>query len=95
MKKRVICLLVLAGIVCSFLCACASKENITAEQAVTVMLEDLGEDAAKAVNPHVHENTFNNEHVYNIYFTLDGESWVYVISVEGEIMAKGPGGHSH
>ena len=95
MKKRLICLLVLVCMVCSVLCACTSKEKITGEQALTIMLEDLGEDAVDAVDPHIHENTFNNEHVYNIYFTLDGESWVYVISDEGEIMAKGPGGHSH
>ena len=94
MKKRLVCLLILLCLACNILCACASPE-ITDEQAVNIMLEDLGEDAKNTSNLHIHTSTFENEGCYNIYFTLNGESWVYIISVDGEILAKGPGGHSH
>lgn len=95
MKKRLFCLIVLACLMCSILCACEPKEEITAEQAISVVLEDLGEDAQYAGNPHVHMGTYKNEECYNIYITVNNESWVYIISTDGEILAKGPGSHSH
>lgn len=95
MKKRLICLLVLVCLMGSMLCACETKEEITAQQAISIMLEDLGDDAKNMSNPHVHTGTYENKSCYNIYVTINGESWAYIISTEGEILSKGPGGHSH
>ncbi len=95
MKKRLFSVLVLVCLVCSFMCACTPKEEITDAQAVSIVLEHLGEDAKDIATPHVHKGTHKNENCYNVYVTIDGESWVYIISMDGEILARGPGAHSH
>lgn len=95
MKKSLICFLVLVCLMCGMLCACETKEEITAEEALTILLEDLGDEATNVSNPHIHTGTYKNQECYNIYITKSGESWVYVISMDGKILTKGPGGHSH
>lgn len=95
MKKRLICALVLVCLMCGMLCACGAKTKITAEQAISVALEALGDDAANASSPHVHTGTYKNKECYNVYITVNEESWVYMISMTGEVLAKGPSGHSH
>ncbi len=95
MKKRLISILVLACMVCSFMCACGAKEEITAEQAVSIVMDDLGAGVMIAGDPHVHAGTYKNKDCFNIYITVDGESWIYVISNYGEILVKGLGNHSH
>lgn len=95
MKKRLSSLLVLVCLVCVTLCGCAANKEITANQAVVMMLSDLGKDAGSIGEPHVHTGTYEDQDCYNIYVTLDGEAWVYVISTDGEILTKGPGSHSH
>lgn len=95
MKKRLFCLFLAVCMMCSILCACSGKK-ITAEEAVAIMMEDLGSESATASDPHVHTGTFDGKDCYNIYFTKGGESWLYVISTDGEIIGQGPsGGHSH
>lgn len=95
MRKRLLCLFLAVCMMCSILCACSGKK-ITAEEAVAIVMEDLGEGANVSGSPHVHTGTFENKDCYNIYLTVDNESWLYVITTGGEILAKGPsGGHSH
>lgn len=95
MKKRLICLLTLVCLLCALLCSCAAKEEITIDQAIAIMMEDLGDDVKVTGNPHVHTGKFNNKECYNIFITVNNESWAYVISTDGEILAKGPSSHSH
>ena len=95
MKKRLFSILTLVCLVCSLLCACEKKEEITESQAASIVLEQLGVSAEDVGTPHVHKGTHNNEDCYNVYVTVDGESLVYIVSVYGEVLAMGPGGHSH
>lgn len=94
MKIKLFSLLLAICLLCSILCACGSK-NITADQAVAIVLEQLGDDAENAGTPHVHTGTYGKEACYNVYITLDGENWVYVIAMDGEMLACAPSGHSH
>ena len=81
---------------CAVLCACSAKEDITPEEAVEVVMKDLGQLADKASSPHVHEGTYNNQPCYNIYVTVNGVSLTYVISMRGRILYSGAGeAHSH
>ena len=93
--KRLVSCLILVSILCGVLCACQPKEEIPVEEAGRIMLKDLGEDAVKVTNPHVHIGTYARKDCYNIFFTLDNEPYVYVISFEGEILYKGVAEHSH
>ena len=95
MKKRIICLLVLVCMVCGLMCACNKQKEITADEAISVVLESLGDKAQNAKNPHAHTATYKNEPCYNVYITISGEDWTYIVSAGGEIIAKAPGGHSH
>ena len=91
-KVTAICLVVcLFGLI---LCACG-KEPISSEEAYQVVLADLGEKAALAKEPHIHESTHKNKPCYNIFVTVGEESLVYIVSQTGEIIYQGIGGHSH
>ena len=94
MLKRWFALLALVSIVCGVMCACGSKE-ISAEEAVAVVLEDLDADIKNAGSPHVHTGTYNNEACYNVYITVNNHPLVYKISIHGEILYKGLSEHSH
>ena len=94
MKKRLISLVLALLLLCSLLCACG-KADITANDAVTIVMEQLGDDAANVGTPHVHTGKFGNEDCYNVYITLDGQDWVYVVSMDGQILGSAPSGHSH
>jgi hypothetical protein len=95
MTKRLFALLAVVCILCSMLCACQPKKEITSEEAVQIVMNDLGDKAENAGEPHVHNGTFENVACYDIYVTVDGLPFVYVISTEGEILHKGFGNHSH
>ena len=89
----VLAVLMLGGI----LCACTPKENITTDEAVKIVMDDLDQLAGKAEPPHVHEGKYNNQPCYNVYVTVGQSSFVYVVSMSGKILYKGlnDGGHSH
>lgn len=91
--KKTIAMLLLVGILCGMLAGC--KADITAEEAYQVVLDDLGAAAALAVNPHVHESTFEGKACFNIFVTVNGMSLQYIVSQSGKILHKGPGEHSH
>lgn len=95
MKKRLICMLLLVCLLSSVLCACGEKKEITANDAIDIVMEDLGDSAAYADTPHVHTGTYNNEDCYNVYITVSDMSWMYIISMDGDIITKGPSSHSH
>ena len=97
--KTTIMILVLGCLLClvgAILLTCNnSKGKITSEQAVEVVLNDLGMTADQIGNPHVHEGTYENQACYNIYVTVNGQSLRYVVSTTGEILYHGEGEHSH
>ena len=95
MKKRLFTLLILICMVLFTICSCESEKKITVDEAFTIMIEDLGENATGVSAPHIHEGTYEGKDCYNIYITANGESLVYVISTSGEILYKGNGSHSH
>ena len=70
-------------------------EAITSDEAVAIVLEDLGLTSQEAGSPHIHEGTYEGQSCYNIYVTANGESLTYVVSTTGEILHKGEGEHSH
>ena len=69
----------------------SDTQGLDADVGLTVPLGDAGSIG----EPHVHTGTYEDQDCYNIYVTVDGEAWVYVISTDGEILTKGPGSHSH
>ena len=93
MFKKLISALVLVCMICCLLAACS--KSITADEAWKIVQEDLGDIAAQAKTPHIHEGTFDNQACFNIFVTVAGESLVYVVSVNGEILHKGLSDHSH
>lgn len=91
--KKLVSVLVLVGMLCCLLAACAPK--ITAEKAWQLVQEDLGDFAAQAEEPHIHSGIYDNQECYNIFVTVAGESLQYVVSITGKILHKGLGNHSH
>jgi uncharacterized membrane protein YkoI len=95
--KRAILIFVLVCVVCivGVILLTCNNGVISSDEALEIVLEDLGVTSAAAVSPHVHEGTYENQACYNIYVTVDGKSLTYVVSTTGEILHKGEGGHSH
>ena len=93
--KRLFAVVLLACMLCIAMCACQPKENITEEQAVEVVMEDLGVLVSNVSDTHVHESTYNNKPCYNVYVTVGGVPMTYVVSMDGKILHHGTGGHSH
>ena len=95
MKRRLLAILLLACMLSSMMTACGKKEEITAEEAYSIVLEDLKVSADDIPEPHIHTGTYENRACYNIYITISGESFLYVVSTYGDILSKGPATHSH
>ena len=93
MAKKIIAMLLLACLLCSMLAGCKSK--ITAEEALQIVMDDLGDAAALASSTHVHNGTHDGKPCFNIYVTVDGLPMAYIVSETGKILSKGPGSHSH
>lgn len=94
--KKIIAALLMICVFCGALCGCQAEKGINADDAIKIVAEDLGDRLLEASAPHVHEGTYNEKPCYNVYFSLDDESMLYVISAEdGEILYKGEGSHSH
>ena len=95
--KTTVLILALVCVVCIVgvaLLTCGN-EQISSEQALEIVLEDLGITEQEAGSPHIHEGTYQNQACYNGYITANGESLTYVVSTTGEILHKGEGEHSH
>ena len=88
-------MLLLVCMLCSMMIACGNNEPITEEEAFAIVLEDLKMSESDIPAPHIHTGTYENRECYNIYITLSGESFLYVVSIDGDILSKGPANHSH
>ncbi len=86
-----ICLICIVGVI---LLTC-SNESISSDEALDIVLEDLGITEQEAGSPHIHEGTYQNQACYNVYITANGKSLTYVVSTTGEILHKSEGEHSH
>ena len=93
--KRLFAVLLLVSMLCVALCACQPSENITEEEAKEVVMLDLGILVNNVTETHIHEGTYNDQPCYNVYVTVGGVSMTYVVSMTGQILHKGAGGHSH
>ena len=95
MSKRIFAMFILVCTVLVMVCGCESKKKITAGEAVSIVAKDLGTDVESMGQPHIHSGTYSNQACFNIYVTVNGISYEYVVSVFGEILHKDPGEHSH
>ena len=95
--KRAILIFVLVCVVCivGVILLTCNNGVVSSDEALEIVLEDLGVTSAAAVSPHVHEGTYNNKECYNVYVTVSGVPMTYVVSMSGQILHKGTGGHSH
>ncbi len=96
MTKRILALLLATILSVCLLCAC-TDHYITDQQAAEVVFEDLGVTMEDAESLHIHEGTYSNKDVFNVYITVDGHSYAYVIACDGgEILKVTEGvGHTH
>ena len=95
--KTTVIVLALVVVLClvGVLLLTCGKESITSDEAVQIVLDDLGLTSDQVETPHVHEGTYENQSCYNVYITANGKSLTYVVSKSGEILHKGEGSHSH
>lgn len=93
--KKIFAVLLVLCITCVALIACQPKENITADEAIEVVMDELKNVADKVSPPHVHEGTYHGEACYNVYVTVGDASLVYVVSMSGKVLHTGSGAHSH
>lgn len=95
--KTAILAIVLVCVICLAAVILLTCNNgvITSDEALEVVLNDLGKTEQEVGTPHIHEGTYENQSCYNIYVTVNGKSMTYVVSTTGEILHKGEGSHSH
>lgn len=92
--KKLFVLAVAAVMLLALLAGCGDQQ-ITAERAQKIVLDDLGVSADQ-VTMHTHITTYENEACYSIYVTVDGETLEYIInSIGGEILTIQESEHSH
>ena len=95
MAKSLISLLLVACTLVCLLTACSSKPEITSAQAYQVVLDQLGDEAAHASDPHIHSGEYYGAPCYNIYVTVDGQQMQYIVSKYGDILHSAAANHSH
>ena len=92
-KKLIACLLLF----CIFAClvsGCAKK--ITAQEAANLVIDSLDDGEQVSGAPHVHESTYGGKDCFNVFITVGEESFLYIVSNTGEILAHAPSeAHSH
>ena len=93
MAKKIIAMVLMACLLCSMLAGCKSK--ITSDQALQIVMDDLGDASSMVSSTHVHNGTHDGKPCFNIYVTVNGVSLAYVVSETGKILSKGAGDHSH
>ncbi len=91
--KKWIALFLLMAVVCGVLAGC--KGNVNDKEALQIALEDLAVTEDQTESAHVHTATYDNKPCFNIYITVNGVTWNYVISKTGDIIHKGIGEHAH
>ena len=93
MIKRIIAVVLILCLGCCVFAACGKV--LTTDEVYQVVLDDLGVAKENAGSPHIHEGTFNGVQCYNVYVTVEGVQYQYVVSLAGTILSKGTGSHSH
>lgn len=93
MKKRIISLILVLTLALSLLAACGSNDPISQDKAVSIALKDAGYKESQVEDIHIHVIEENGTPCYNVHFTANGVSLSYNISVSGEILSAGEGGH--
>ena len=93
MKKRIFAFLTVLCLCVGLLAACGTNDPISQEKAVSIALKDAGYKEKDVEDIHVHIIEENGAPCYNIHFTVDGVSLSYNISVTGEVLSAGEGGH--
>ena len=96
MKFRLIAILLLAVI----LVGCtpeAENSGLSQEELLQIIAEDMDIPVSDIVDLHAHMALNGEIPVYNLYFSVKGVSYVYVVNaVSGEILSSGEGeGHHH
>lgn len=98
MKKRMFAALLLACLLLGALTACDKDEALTADEAKQIVIDHSGADVRESSDVHVHlgEND-KGEVCFNVYITVDGKSYTYVVHARtGEILSITEGSsHSH
>lgn len=93
MKKQVIALLMVLCLCIGLFAACGSNDPISQDKAVSIALKEAGYKESQVSDIHIHIIEENGTPCYNVHFTVDGTSLSYNISVSGEILSAGEGGH--
>ena len=96
MCKRILVCLLLAAMLCGLLAACNNNKLISAEEAKSIALKDMGitEEQAKSVD--IHPAVGEGEPMFSIYINYNGKNMEYVINaLTGEIISKGESSHTH
>ncbi len=93
MLKRILIMALLLCMVFPLLAACGSDE-ITAEKAEKIVLKELGVSAEEA-KLHVHLSEFDGMPCYQVFATVNGKTWEYLLSYTGEILSVSESNHSH
>ena len=92
MKKWIVIAL-LACMLCGLLAGCT--EDVSAEGAYQIVLDELGDAAKYVTDYHIHEGTYEDEPCFNVFVTVNGLSFQYVVSQSGKILNIGLSEHSH
>ena len=99
MFKRIIVFALLAALLCGVLAACdeGKGDYLEEQDAVAIVLKDLGIKTEDATSIHVHVGTHDNQPCFNVYITYKGVSKTYIVSsISGDILSIEDGsGHSH
>lgn len=97
MTKRIITLLLVAGMLLGLLAACGD-DTFTVDDAKKLVCEDLGIKESQADSLDTHLTTIDSAACYLIYISVDGKHWQYTVNgITGEIIDKTENatGHSH
>lgn len=96
MIKKFASMVLLVCLLAGILCGC-TDHYITDQQAAQVAFDHLGITMEDADSLHIHEGTYTNKDVFNVYITVDGHNYTYVIACDGgEILKVSEGaGHTH
>jgi uncharacterized membrane protein YkoI len=92
MTKRIISLFVIAMLLMGLMglmAGCKDDGPLTPEEAMEIVMEDMGIDQSDVDSIDTHVTTVNGVACYVVYITVDGEHMQYLIDgVSGEILTK-------
>ena len=97
MLKKILTVVLLACLVAALFCGCDEQKSITDQEAAFAVLEEMGISMEDTDSLHIHEGAYNGKDVFNVYITVGGHSYTYVVSAaDGAILSVTEGaGHAH